>query len=762
MLSKNCARLVTVTAMFCLGQEVQAQTQVPAPPIERPVISIPRLQAPPTLEDFVTMRPATEVAGSMARVEGFITRQPTDGQPARQQTVVYLGYTNDALHAVFVAFDPEPSRVQAHLTRREEVFAVNDDAVELRVDTFNDRRRSYYFVSNALGVQLDASWPEVGGQYDESFDAVWQSRGQRTEQGFVVLMSLPFSSLRFAAGEEQTWAVYFGRWVGRSGEWSFWPTVSARQGSYLAQMATLTGIRGVQTGRNAQLIPYASYRGFRALDRRDPLAPKFVTDSMDPSVGVDAKVVVDDRFVVDLAANPDFSQVESDAPQITTNQRFELFFPEKRPFFLENAGYFQTPANVVFTRRIADPSVGARITGKAGAWTIGALVANDQAPGRSVAPSDPAAGRSAWSSVARVTRDFGAQSSVGVLSTARRLDGQTTAVFSADVRVRLSRTLVFTSQGATSTDPADGGERGTLFQATLAKTGRAWFGRTNFVARSPGFRADLGFIPRVDIRDLTHTVSYRRHRTGVVQSFGPDLAMGRTWSYDGIGLDHVIQPGVTINLARLSTLTANVSIAAQGFRAGELRNLTTFRSFDTTAWTVGGNTQPQRWLSLSATFSGGRAVNFSPAGDAVPETGDTRTANLTVGLRPTQATRLDGMYLRTSFTAKDAAKIFTSHVVRGKLSWQLTREWSARAVVQYDNTSANAAMTRVAPRRNVNLDVLVTRLVNPWTALYAGLNTNAQNIALEPTATGTHVVLRQSGLTADTRQVFVKVSYLLR
>ena len=165
--------------------------QTPAPPAQE-ALRIPRLRVPPDLNDFLDMEPSAATTSAMARVDRFTQRWPADGEPARMRTIVYLGYTDTALHVVFLAFDPDPSALRAHLIRREEVFTVNDDAVELRLDTFGDRRQSYYFVANPLGVQLDAAWPEFEGRYDESFDVAWESLGRRTSQGFVVSMTIPF------------------------------------------------------------------------------------------------------------------------------------------------------------------------------------------------------------------------------------------------------------------------------------------------------------------------------------------------------------------------------------------------------------------------------------------------------------------------------------------------------------------------------------------------------------------------------------------
>lgn len=738
MLSGSCVFLGMLLAFTAGAAPVLAQSSAAT-------LAIPRMAAPPDLGDFVTMRPTSPAAQAMAQVGGFITRQPSDGQPARQRTVAYLGYTGDALHVVYLAFDPEPARVRAHLLRRDEVFEVNDDIVEIRIDTFNDRRRSYYFVSNPLGVQLDAAWPEGGGQYDESFDAVWHSRGQRTDQGFVVLISIPFRSLRFSPDDEQTWAFYLGRWVGRSGEWSLWPAVSTKQQSYLAQMATLTGIRGVQTGRNMQMIPYANYRGFKVLDRPGNQAPRFVVDRLDPSVGGDAKIVLRDRFVVDVAMNPDFSQVESDAPQPAANQRFELFYPEKRPFFLENAGYFQTPINLVFTRRVADPSLGVKLTGKSGPWTIATLVANDESPGRR-APDGDLPGVSAWSGIARITRDLGAQSSLGGLATVRTLNGRRTGVASTDLRVRLSRTMVLTSQAAASS-AVDGGSRGSAFQATLASSSRNLTWRTDIAVRSPQFRTDLGFVPRNDVREITQTMNYLWRRTGVVQSWGPTLTLSRTWAFDGAPLDRLVQPGVAINMARVMSVGASVAVAAQGFRAGEIRNLHEARAFTVNNWTANVGGQPFAWLSMSAAMTAGDEVNFSPAGSSAPSTLRAQRLNLSAGVRPSTSVRLETTYLRTELTDRRSVRAaLSSHVLREKASWQLTREWSVRAIVQYDRTAADAGLIAIPARRTVNADVLLTRQINPWTALYLGFNTNAEG----------------DRLRTDARQVFAKVSYLLR
>jgi hypothetical protein len=239
--------------------------------------------------------------------------------------------------------------VRSRLTRREGIEDYEDDIVEVRLDTFDDRRRSFFFAVNPHGVQLDALWPEVGGAWDSSVDTVWDSAARITPEGYAAWMAIPFRSLRFPPAAVQSWGIYFSRWNPRLGEKSFWPEVSREVLSRLQQMARLEGVEDVAPGGNRQLNPYASFRSFELIDPEAPAGPVRVRDDAEPALGVDAKLVLRDTLALDLTLNPDFAQVESDAAQVTTNQRFEVFFPERRPFFIENAGYLETPLDLVFT-----------------------------------------------------------------------------------------------------------------------------------------------------------------------------------------------------------------------------------------------------------------------------------------------------------------------------------------------------------------------------------------------------------------------------
>ena len=748
---------LAVLSLGIPGAPATAQTR-PAPT----TLTIPRLDARPDLSHFASMEPAS--ARGMVRVEGFVQRWPADGQPERMKTVAYLGYTDDALHVVYLAFDPDPAALRAHMVRREDVFNVNDDAVELRLDTFGDARQSYYFVVNPLGVQLDASWPEVGGQYDESFDAVWHSHGQRTSQGYVVAMEIPFKSLRFRPGDAQPWRFYLGRWMPRTGEWTFWPQISNRQQSFLQQMARLEGLTGLSRGRGAQLIPYVAARAFKALDARDPAALRVVRDDSDPRLGVDAKFVLKDAFVLDMTANPDFSQVESDSPQITTNARFEVFFPEKRPFFLENAGFFQTPINLLFSRRVADPSTGLRLTGRTGPWSIAALATDDKAPGRRVPPGHPADGRRAWATVARLSRSVFGQSLVGATFTRRSFHGRENTLGGVDARLRFGRVWTVDGQfvGSRHVPGFEAARRtGTAYVAAATRTGRTLYARTVVEGRSASFVTDLGFVPRTDVHELTHTLTLTRRPARIVNDWGPSVQLHRAWSHDGTPLDWRVRPSVTFNFQRATTADAFVELAHVGLRPGDAPNVAARTAYRPDTWGLSASTSPRPAWSASASVVRGQAINFSPAAGRPPDEGDYLNFRIRVALRPMTPLRIEHTWLRTTL-GDGPGRAFTTDILRSQWAWQFTRVWSLRFIGQYDATVIDSMRVTIPPRRNLNADVLLTRLINPWTAIYVGVNSNRQDLELVDSIAGTRVIRRTPGLNVDAWQVFVKWSQLLR
>ena len=316
-------------------------------------------QQPPALQQFLGMAP-DETAPILVEVRDFTQQLPSDGAPATQKTSVFLGYDTRNLYLVWVCRDAEPGGIRAHMSRREQIY--EDDYVEVTLDTFKDARHAFVFACNPLGVQADGLWTEGNAEADNTWDTLWHSRGLLTADGFLVCQTIPFRSLRFVDTPLQEWGIVLRRRIARADEQDYWPRVSSRIAGRLNQEAVLRGLENVEPGHNLQFIPYTTARGYRSLDTRDPANPRFATKRAEVQAGLDSKFVFQNSMVLDVTLNPDFSQVESDEPQNTVNQRFEVFFPEKRPFFMENSNYFASAGTaaltqLVFTRRIADPRI---------------------------------------------------------------------------------------------------------------------------------------------------------------------------------------------------------------------------------------------------------------------------------------------------------------------------------------------------------------------------------------------------------------------
>ena len=743
----GCSVLVAASSLGAAGAD------------PRPAIAVPRVVRAPAIDDFTEMKPSAAVEGSLARVQGFTQLNPEDGSPATQPTDVYLGYDALSLYAVFVAFDSEPGKLRARLARREDIL--DDDLVELVLDTFNDQRRAYSFTCNPIGVQVDSLWTEGGG-YNDAFDTVWRSEGRLTSRGFVVLMAIPFRSLRFPAASAQTWGVQLARSLRRNNETATWPRQTERIEGRLNQAGLLLGLEGVSPGRNLQLNPYAGLRSLRTLDTSDPASPGFARDSA-PDAGLDAKLVFKDSVVLDLAANPDFSQIESDEPQLATNQRFELFFPEKRPFFLENAGFFETPIRLFFSRRIADPQLGVRLTGKLGAFAVGALFADDQAPGKAAPPDGELAGERARFSVARVSRDVLAQSSLGLLYTDHRLRGSENRVFGLDGRMKLSSTWVATFQVAAShtASPQSGGEDGTAVELAAKRSGRSFLYDFQYSDRSPGFRSLVGFVPRTDIRLASQTLRYSFRPEGQrLVSWGPALTVEGIWDHCGTRLDQAVRPALHVELKGPAKLQFFFAARRERLRPSDHPLLEEARDFGRNSRGVEFSFFARR-AALTGNASRGPAINLDPPAGHGPRPADADAASLTLTIHPTRSLSLATTAI-SSRLRDGAARVFSDRVLRSKLSLQLSRELSLRFIVQYQELLADPARTSLRTTRGFNADVLLTYLVSPGTALYAGYNGNWRS--LDPVLLATPFGAGSTGrdLVNDGHQVFVKIAYLAR
>ena len=741
-----------------------------------PSIQIPRIDTPPSLADFETMQPDARFSRSMLKVTGFIAREPADGAEPTQNTDVYLAYDDRNLYAVFICWDKEPEKIRARMTRREDIFS--DDSAEIMIDTFNDARRGYAFAANPLGIQWDALWTEgsIGNGrpadfsgFDDSFDTVWNSEGRLTGQGYILLMSIPFKSLRFPNTDKQEWRIILNRSIPRTNENLFWPRITNRIQGRFNQAATATGLELSRT-RNIQLIPYGLLRGFRDIDQRDPANPFFESRTLQPEAGLDAKFILHDSFVLDATINPDFSQVESDQPQITVNQRFAVFFPEKRPFFLENSNYFTSPINLVFTRNIGHPEFGLRLTGKSGPWAVGVLASDDRAPGEVLPPTDPHAGERATFTIARVSRDILNQSTIGAMYTDREFGGGYNRVGGIDANLKLNSNWRLQGQAVTSSTVdvvAATSSAGPGYKLDLERAGRQFNLQSLFVDYSPGFVTEAGFVNRVDIREQVVNSSYYFRPEGkFLISYGPTLQQFNIWDHRGTALDYFAMPGFRVDMARSTYINVHpFAYDDVRLRPIDYSTLSRVTAFPQPFWGIEGGTSWLKQVDFTAFFVSGKGVNYDPAAGQAPTIGHEDQGNFTLTFHAYGRLRIDNAYLLEHVRERDAhLTAVTNHIARSKWNYQFTRELSARVILQYNAVLANPAISSLSPTKNFNADFLITYLVHPGTAIYVGYNSDLENLtrnlAVDP-VTG-FILTTRNGYINDSRQFFVKASYLFR
>jgi hypothetical protein len=441
--------------------------------------------------------------------------RPAENTPAPMKTEVWIVYDSSNLYAAFRAHDPDPSRIRARFSDRDAAF--NDDFVGLVLDTFHDRRRAFEFFVNPLGVQMDLSQNEMTGNEDESWDAIWDSAGRLTPDGYEVEIRIPFSSLRFpSTAGEMTWGIDAVRIVPRDQRYRLGLNPQARGNNcYLCQASDLTGIAGVRPAKSIEFDPTLTASATR---QRAALGGSFGSEETEVEPGLTAHWGITPNMTFTGAINPDFSQVEADAAQLAVNTQFALFFPEKRPFFLEGADLFETRFNAIYSRNIADPEWGLKLTGKSGKNAVGAIVAVDRrtnfllpsSQGSSLATVDD----ENLSTILRYRRDLFGATTGGFFYTGREGDGYHNRLLGGDILFRWQdgvKAMRVELMGSTTQDPdaisaitGGSGEEltGHGFRTVFQHTSREWMYYLIYRDIAKDFRADLGFVPQVDIRQV--------------------------------------------------------------------------------------------------------------------------------------------------------------------------------------------------------------------------------------------------------------------
>jgi len=533
-------------------------------------VQIPRLETPPVIDGKLD----DAVWQKAAMFGEFLQTQPGDNIAPKHPTEFMMGYDSKNLYLAFRVIQDKET-VRATVSRRDNIF--NDDYIGVFLDTFNDQRQAYIFFFNPLGMQGDGTMTEGRGE-DYSVDLVYESKGVLTEDGFTIEAAIPFKSLRYEAGKNKNWGIHIFRRVKyNNSELDSWMPMNRSISGMLNQAGRITGLEGIETTRQLEINPSLtlseSGRRTRYTFDGNPNG-RYVNDGLKAEFGMTAKFSLTPTITLDFAYNPDFAQVEADAPVSTANVRFPIFFQEKRPFFLERIDIFQSGLNVVNTRAIVDPDIAAKLTGRRGKTTFGLMYASDNAPGnyskderqglfncRQNRITDPTVNcgsidrfvdKNADIGVLRIKRDVGTQHNLGFFATTYNFPERHNHTAGFDGRFRLSKKIVtdFQVVGTNS--------RRFFYDADLNKntyrTGnglgyRAYLERTdrnlymNFLAqgRSKDYRADVGFTNRVDTNYLGSFIQYQTDRDAKKAIIYKRINNSTNVSYDWRGRSQNIQ-----------------------------------------------------------------------------------------------------------------------------------------------------------------------------------------------------------------------------
>ncbi|MEP6921940.1 MAG: DUF5916 domain-containing protein [bacterium] len=500
-----------------------AKTSVSVPIEKSKAITIPRFDKVPVIDGKLD----DEVWQGAAVFKDFHQWRPSDSGAASARTEVFAGYDSRFIYFAFHAYD-DPTKVRANVAKRDSVF--DDDTVGMIVDTFNDKRRAYELFFNPLGIQADGFLTE-GGNDDFSVDIVMESKGMVTTDGYTVEVAIPFKSLRYEAGKGKFWGIHFLRQIQHvNGEQDSWMPISKDQSGLLSQEGHITGLEGISTERTLELIPSLTLS--ETGKRKPPVTVaqvsqggRFVNEPIKFDPGLTGKYSITPTVTLDFAVNPDFAQVESDQLVITANQRFPIFFEEKRPFFLEGIDIFRTQISAVHTRAIIDPDYAVKLTGKLNRNTFGLLLASDNGPGNFSEDERPTANprlldKNAEVAVLRLKRDIGSKDSfIGLLATHYKFVDRYNNLAGFDSRFRLNKTTTFSAQALATQSrnffffPEEGQrldrkKNGFIYALDYNQNGRHFGHDLSAVGRTRYYRSDVGFNRRVNTNNINWFIRY--------------------------------------------------------------------------------------------------------------------------------------------------------------------------------------------------------------------------------------------------------------
>jgi hypothetical protein len=750
-------------------------------------VAVPRSDAPAVEIDGALDEPVWQTA---ARLTGFSLYSPIDGRPAEERTEVRVFYSPAAIF-FGVRAEAAPGTVRASMANRDQL--ASEDTITVFLSTYNDARQALVFTVNPLGVQSDGTLVEGTQQRNGGFSAlasereppdlspdfVFQSRGRLTDFGFEVELRIPFESLRYQKADVQSWGLHVVRKVQSTGYEESWAPARRAAASFLAQGGTLQGLEGLRPGLVLDLNPFVTARTDGA-----PSGSGWGYDTQTPEVGGNVRWGMTPNLTLNGTLNPDFSQVEADAGQFQYDPREAVYFPEKRPFFLDGLEQFSTPNQLIYTRRVVAPLFAAKVTGKASGTNLGLLSALDDTINSASGTDRP------FFNILRVQRDLRGQSKLGLVYT-DKIDGQdSNRVGGLDARLTFKDVYSVRLQGALShTRRAGETTTAPLFEAIANRNGRRLGSQARITGIHQDFEAQAGFISRPGIvrTSFDQRVSFFGAKGARIESWSTDIVLAGRWPYPaffGAGGIQDKQLHINNNVTLRGGWKAGASVliesfgydpelyadyALEGDAPGELLPFVGTPSLSNLDYVLSLDTPEFRRFSGTLSLLWGRDEKFFEWASA-----DIVYLTAVTNWRPTTKLRVDAEYRLQQFKRRtDGSLVGRRQLPRVRVEYQATRFVFLRVVAEYDAQLRDALRDDSRTERPIlirdpdsgvyepalqegsnrlRLDLLFSWQPTPGTVFFAGYGSTLD----EPES------LRLSGLSRLNDGFFVKFSYLFR
>ncbi|WP_251359744.1 carbohydrate binding family 9 domain-containing protein [Kangiella sp. TOML190] len=688
------------------------------------------------------------------RVDLAYETDPGENIPAKVSTQAYVFEDGDFLYIGFKAEDPNKESLRASFRDRDDI--ADEDLVGIKIDTFNDQRRTYNFFVNPLGIQEDSISDDVLDREDYSWNAIWYSAGQVTEQGYSVEIKIPFKILRFAKTEQQKrWAIDFVRLMPKEYEYRFAAApVDRNINCTICQYQKVAGFSEISSGQNLELIPYVVANKTEQRDLQQN--QDWQDDGVDTEAGLDLRWAISDNSILNATVNPDFSQVESDSAQLDVNTRFALFFEEKRPFFLEGADYFNTMLTIFYSRNIADPDAGVKYTAKDEHGSLGVLVTRDNntniilpysQSSRLVALEDESN-----SAAVRYAYDLSESSLLGVTMTHRDAGDYSNDLISFDGKHQLTDTDVFRYQLIhTETDnpenlqtdfDRDASESGSAYRLNYSHNDRDWSWFVSHNDFDKEFRADLGFLTRSGYRKTI--IGAGRRWYGEKDDFFSRIQFSGDWDTTVEYTGQRLETETDLALSLLGRAQSQIDL-----RAGTRNLYFDDRWFDQDYYSISASYKPLANLRTGIVASFTDDIDFLSASSRAGEV-DGYGAYV-----DWQATKHFNLYLEYEKQSFDVAQgnFFDAEVANAKLVYQFNEKSFLRFLLRYTNSDFSQdpnvlqGLNVSSINKNLVRQLLYAYKLDAKSVLYLGYSDNGiENDQI-------------SSLTENQRTLFAKFSY---